>query len=384
MIHIEQKRWTQEKGMETLSKEALAADPQLVMVFGSSALVTQERTFTDMRTAYPHSHILMLSTAGEIADTSVSDNTLSVVALAFEKTTLAFAEGVMNETTDSAGVGKSLAETLPKDGLVHVLVFSDGLKVNGTDLVKGMASALPPSVAITGGMVGDGVDFKHTYIGFDAFPQEGRVVAIGLYGSSLNVGYGSRGGWDVFGPERTVTRAKGNVLYELDGQPALTLYKEYLGEEKAKQLPSSGLLFPLSLRLKGDNGSDAQVVRTLLSVNEEEKSITFAGTIPQGVTAQLMRANFDRLVTGAADVAGAITSTIPEKPQFALLISCVGRKLVLQERIEEEVEAIRDAFGADAVLAGFYSYGEISPITPTEKQCQLHNQTMTITTLTEL
>jgi hypothetical protein len=188
------------------------------------------------------------------------------------------------------------------------------------------------------------------------------------------------GGWDTFGPERMITKSKNNVLYELDGQPALQIYKEYLGE-KAKDLPSSGLLFPLNLRLPTKEGHD-EVVRTILAVNEADQSMTFAGTMPEGVTAQLMKANFERLINGASGAANMIKE-VKADADLAILISCVGRKLVLKDRIEEETEAIREIFGPHTALAGFYSYGEISPKTPTTNQCQLHNQTMTITTFTE-
>ena len=210
-------------------------------------------------------------------------------------------------------------------------------------------------------------------------PESGTVAAMGLYGDNLKVGYGSLGGWDSFGPERLVTKATANVLYELDGKPALDLYKQYLGDH-AKGLPATGLLFPLSLRA---NEGDTGVVRTILSVNEQERSMTFAGDIPVGSYVRLMKANFERLIDGAAGAAKACHQGLaPSTPDLAVLISCVGRKLVLKQRIEEEVEGVREVLGEHAVLTGFYSYGEISPFTRSAK-CELHNQTMTITTFSE-
>lgn len=379
-MKIEQKKWTKEDGWKVISKTSLPQPPQLVLVFGSSALVKEKKTFDDIKKEYPASHIIMASTAGEILDTAVSDNSLSLTAIYFENTTLQFAEVEVKVLGTCLELGKELAGKLSKEKLCHVMVFSDGLKVNGTRLVEGITSALPATVALTGGLVGDGADFKHTYVGLDAVPSEGKIVLVGFYSDSLKVSYGSMGGWDVFGPERVVTKSKDNVLYELDGKPALALYKEYLGD-KAKELPGSGLLFPLNLSLAGKDG-ESQVVRTILAVNEQDQSLTFAGTIPEGVSAQLMKANFDRLVSGASGAANMIKDT-KTGAELAILISCIGRKLVLKERIEEETEAIREVFGPGTALAGFYSYGEISPGTPTSYQCQLHNQTMTITTFTE-
>ncbi len=381
-MKIEQKKWTKELGWKSLGADNLEVDPQLVLVFGGSSKVKEEKTFDEIKKMYSKSHIVIMSTAGEIFDTSVSDDSLSLTAVYFEKSTLQFAEGDIASPVESAEVGKKLASMLPKDKLVHVMVFSDGLKANGTDLVGGLTSQLPSVVSLTGGLVGDGADFKHTYVGLDKVPTEGKVVVVGFYGDSLSVSYGSMGGWDVFGPERVITKAKDNILYELDGKPALALYKEYLGEEKSKELPGSGLLFPLNLRLKTNNGED-QVVRTILGVNEKDQSMTFAGDMPEGVVAQMMKANFDRIIGGAVGAANLIKDT-NVKAELAILISCIGRKLVLKDRIEEETEGIREVFGKDTALAGFYSYGEISPITPTINQCQLHNQTMTITTFAEL
>src|SRR5205085_1989348 len=177
-------------------------------------------------------------------------------------------------------------------------------------------------------------------------------------GDRLKVGYGSLGGWDPFGPERLITRSKGNILYELDGQSALALYKKYLGDY-AQDLPASALLFPLSLRT---NESDRGVVRTILAVNEDEQSMTFAGDVPEGAYASLMKANFERLIDGASMAAKTSYEAIgSSSPDLAILISCVGRKLVLKQRIEEEVEGVRDILGDHTVLTGFYSYGEISP-----------------------
>ena len=383
-MHTEQQVYTPGQGW-VRAGAVLGAEqtPQLVLVFGGSQLIRDPSSFAQLRQMYPASHILQCSTAGEITGPRVTDNTLATTAIHFEKTTLQFAQTEVAEAGQSLEAGQRLAAQIPKQDLVHVLIFSDGLRVNGTALVKGLVDSLPPGISATGGLVGDGSDFKHTFVGLDAVPGEGRIVAIGLYGSSLKVGYGSLGGWDPFGPERMITRAKDNVLYELDGKPALALYKEYLGDQAAG-LPGSGLLFPLSLRIKTDLGGETEVVRTLLAVNEEEQSMTFAGDMQEGVYAKLMKANFERLIDGAQSAASmGIEALQAERAELTLMISCVGRKLVLKERIEEEVEAAISVIGKQSTFCGFYSYGELCPVAASEKQCQLHNQTMTVTTMRE-
>jgi hypothetical protein len=242
-----------------------------------------------------------------------------------------------------------------------------------------MTSKLPAGVAVTGGLSGDGARFGETWVCANGAAEQKRIVLLGFYGDRLRVGYGSMGGWDSFGPERRITRSKGNVLFELDGRSALELYKEYLGSH-ASGLPASGLLFPLTLRSEETGES---VVRTILAVNEADQSMTFAGDMPEQALARLMRANFDRLIDGAAGAARTCRQKLgEEKTDLAILISCVGRKLVLKQRIEEEVEAVVEVLGETVVSTGFYSYGEISPFIP-EARCALHNQTMTVTTLSE-
>ncbi|MBS3130886.1 FIST C-terminal domain-containing protein [Candidatus Woesearchaeota archaeon] len=372
-MKIEQKKW--DRGWKDISSNGV--DAQLVLAFGAASLLRDKKYFDEIKAFYPSAHIVMCSTAGEILGTEVSDGTISVTAVRFEKAGMKFASARIGNAEESFDVGRKLASSIKKEGLVHAMVFSDGLKVNGTSLVNGILEVLP-DVSVTGGLVGDGADFKHTFVGLDRAPEEGNAVFIGFYGS-LKVGYGSLGGWDTFGVERKITKSKGNVLYELDGKPALKLYKDYLGKQAAG-LPGTGLLFPLSLKLKAKNG-EAEVVRTILGVDEKGQSLTFAGDMPEGTIATLMKANFDRLIDGAG---GAASMSIKSgKAQLAVLISCIGRKLVLKERVEEEIEAVRNVLGEKAAITGFYSYGEICPTAPSEKQCQLHNQTMTITVLSE-
>lgn len=377
-MKIEQTRWNQTQGWSTGRPGALGREAQLVLLFGSPACLKQTEWQADIRGAYPKAHWLGCSTAGEIYGTEVTDETLVATAVAFDGTRLHGASLMLDEVGDSYQAGARLAGSLPHESLVHVLVISDGQNVNGSALVAGLTQNLPAGVTLTGGLAGDADRFQETLVLWDAHPTPNAIAVLGLYGDRIKVGFGSLGGWDAFGPERLITRSAGNILYELDGQPALALYKKYLGEH-AKDLPASGLLFPLSLRTNGGES----VVRTILGINEAEHSLTFAGDLPQGGRARLMKANFDRLIDGAVGAAQTSFEALGKRPpELALLISCVGRKLVLKQRIEEEVEGVRDILGQETVLAGFYSYGEISPFNPAA-QCELHNQTMTITTLSE-
>jgi hypothetical protein len=377
-MQIVQTTWAPATGWTPPALGQLGDTAQLILLFGSRAVLQQPERLAEVRRAYPQALLFGCSTAGEIADTQVRDDTLVLTAIAFAHTAVRGAAVSIAEATDSFEAGQRLAQAFDPHGLAHVLVLSEGLHINGSALVQGLTQHLPPHVSVTGGLAGDGARFAETVVVWNGEATSGTVAAIGLYGDRLRVGYGSLGGWDSFGPDRLITRSQGNVLYELDGTSALALYKRYLGEHAAN-LPASGLLFPLSL----STGVGAErVVRTILAVDEHEQSITFAGDVPEGATARLMKANFDRLIDGAIGAATA-SSVADAHAELALLISCVGRKLVLQQRIEEEVEGVREVLGTQAALTGFYSYGEISPL-QTTAHCALHNQTMTITTFAEI
>lgn len=381
-MDLEQSRWMAAGGWEPRSPGRLR-DSQLGMVFGGPEALKDVPLREVVAAAYPDAFLFGCSTAGDIYGTQVSDDSLVVTAIRFETTRVLGRTTRIEGPEDSFAAGERLARSLAGEGLAHVFVLSDGLHVNGSKLVEGLSRNLPADVTVTGGLSGDGPRFKETLVlggrGAGCSPEPFTIAAVGFYGRGLRVGYASLGGWDPFGPERLITRSSGNVLYELDGRSALELYKTYLGPH-ARELPASGLLFPLSLRT-GEGCTP--VVRTILSVDEEQSSMTFAGDVPEGSYARFMKANFDRLIDGAVGAARtsyeAVGSTAPD---LALLVSCVGRKLVLKQRVEEEVEGVREVLGDRTVLAGFYSYGEISPFTP-DARCELHNQTMTITTLTE-
>lgn len=377
-MRIEQ-RTKDGRGWSTCGATEASERAQLTLVFASTAILRDPATWTELAELYPRARIVGASTAGEIAGAHVLEDTLVATALALDHGHVAVAAVQLTEAEDDGTRGDLLAQRLPAAGLVHVLVLSDGLKVNGSALVDGLTARLPPGVGVTGGMAADGARFTCTAACVDGPEPFEQVVAVGLYGARLRVGYGSHGGWDPFGPERRITRSEGNVLHELDGQPALDLYMRYLGDH-ASALPASGLLFPLAIR--GEDGRDRPVVRTILSVDASARTLTFAGDVPCGYRARLMSTNLGRLVEGACGAAQASVAGLGDAPRdLAILISCFGRKLVLKQRIEEEVEAVREILG-DAVLTGFYSYGEIAPFTAASR-CELHNQTMTITTISE-
>jgi hypothetical protein len=356
--------------------EAPPAAPDFVLVFGARAALEQGEALAALERRFPRELLFGCSTAGEIAGARVLDGSVVATAIWLERARVCPVQGRLDEVGgDSHALGALIGRRLTEvQGLVHGLVLSDGTAVNGSQLVRGLTSALPPTVSLSGGLSGDGAAMQQTTVVHAGQLSRGAVTVLGLSGP-LRVQVGSLGGWDAFGAVRHVTRATGNVLFELDGEPALALYKRYLGAHSAG-LPSSGLLFPLLVRV----GDERPVVRTLLGVDEATGSMTFAGDVPEGATAQLMRSSVDRLVTGAQGAAEASAGPVPA--QLVLVVSCVGRKLVLKQRVEEELEVVAEVLGAGAPMTGFYAYGEVAAAAPGER-CQLHNQTLTVTTFAE-
>lgn len=377
-MQIVQELWSPSEASTSFGALGAAMASDLVLVFAAPSVLRAPALWERLRARFPGATIAAGSSAGEICGTRVTDDAAVVTALRFANTRVRGARIALSDVLGSREAGAALAAALVEPDLAHVFVLSDGLHVNGSELVRGLSDGLPTTVPITGGLCGDGPRFVQTHACLDGFVEGTQVVAVGLYGRGLEIGQASFGGWDPFGPERRITRAKGNQLYELDGGAALDLYEKYLGEHAAG-LPASGLLFPLAIR---PTREDEPVVRTILAIDRESRSLTFAGDVPVGYFARLMRANLDRLIDGASRAASVSASVRDSEPDLAILVSCVGRKLVLGQRVEEEVEAVQRVLGARAVLCGFYSYGEISPFTPSAR-CELHNQTMTITTVRE-
>ncbi|NLI13161.1 MAG: hypothetical protein GX425_11180, partial [Peptococcaceae bacterium] len=224
-MRTEQRIWLKKDGWAPDTPGPVGQRAQLVFVFGAKEPLKDEKLFQEIKEVYPSAYIFGCSTAGEICGARVLDNSIVTTAVEFKYTKLHGLQIRLDEMEDSYQAGKNLAESIPKDGLVHLFVLSDGLNVNGSELAKGLTSHLPGHVAVTGGLAGDGSNFEQTLVFWNSAPHKDTIAVLGLYGDRLKVGYGSMGGWDPFGTDRLITRSSGNVLYEMDGRSALDLYK---------------------------------------------------------------------------------------------------------------------------------------------------------------
>lgn len=376
-ISYENAKWS---GLETLPNESTTNE--FILIFASRDLLEQEEWLKPLKTRFPNTPLVYCSTAGEINRNLINDNTAQCSLLQFDATQVKFNIGNLSDYTNSFELGKAMAKKIDTKQLKHVLIFVDGQLINGDDLLSGIQVETQKEVLISGGVAGDGARFTKTLVGLNEDLKPGNVVLIALYGDKVRVGTSYQGGWDIFGVEKMISKSEGNVLHEIDHENALDLYKKYLGQY-AEELPGSALLFPISIK---SQDSDSYIVRTILSIDEKNKTMTFAGNVPEGSNIRFMKSSVDRLIQAASDAGSEAIKQINEEKtdaQFALLVSCVGRKLAMGSRAEEEVEAALEQLPPNIQIAGFFSYGEIAP-NKNNRINYLHNQTMTITTIGEL
>ena len=369
---------TNEHRLVSNNEEYNAENADLVLAFGQRTLLEKVNPYNGLKSSFPNAQIVICSSSGQISNHCTIEKEIVATAIDFEKTTIKTCEFDIVDNSNINDLGTMIKDKLGSSDLKSILILSEGTHINGTELINELIKQTNKQIPIFGGLAGDEYAFEKTIVGLNNDASAGKIVAIGFYGNNIHFGYGSEGGWGDFGPEREVTKSEKNILYKIGDRFALDLYKEYLGKY-AEELPGSSLYFPLSMKEKG---GDSTVVRTILSIDEEKKSMTFAGNIPEGAMVRLMKGNIDKLIDASSNAALKISQEPSPNTQLALLVSCVGRRIVLGDRVEEELEVVKEIFGAKTVLCGFYSYGEISP-TLENVACELHNQTMTITTLYE-
>ena len=374
-MKTKQYKWLNKNWIDV--NESVDVNPQICLLFGTRETIENEPEYYDqLKLKYPTADIVVSSTAGNIVGEELMDDTIIATCIELENSRVVPRLFHFEDKNDMK-LGEHIAQDCLADDLSYLLILSTS-GINAGNMLKGINSVLKGKHAVSGGVAGDNFAFKKTLVGLNNSVGEARVVAVSFYGDSIKTVHGSKGGWDVFGPKRTVTKCEGNVLAELDGQPILDLYKEYLGE-KAKDLPASALHFPLAII---DPETNEYIVRGVQDTDEKTNSLILFGDVHEGDSIQLMKANFDRVIDGAIDSAHQAFNNDMGDPDLSILISCVGRRVVLDQLTEEELSEARKVLGQDTTMCGFYSYSELSPIVG-DNSCHLHNQTMTITNIYE-
>ncbi len=324
---------------------------------------------------FPDLDIVFISTGGSITDDDQIVDSPYAVLLHLEKSRLVSSIYSFDDYEDETTLGEHIISATCHEELKYIMLFTVGNEHNIGSVLRGLDENLNKKISISGGIAADSTRFDQSLVGLNGTVNNHSIVSIAFYGQDLKVKTNYSGGWIPFGPSRTVTRSEDNVLYEIDGQPALDLYKKYLGEEHTAKLPESALYFPLQV---DRDGKSEPIARTVLSIDEESKTMHFAGDIPQDVPVRLMRTTLEEIILAAGNT---LHDSPTEEVEVTLLISCIGRRLLLEQRIEEEIEEVRDHVPNDSFIFGYYSYGEISM--NSIHKGEIYNQTMTITTFSE-
>jgi hypothetical protein len=378
---IEEMRWDAAHGW--CGRAAQPKSPAgLVLYFGNRNALRDKERYAELRAAYPAAHIVGCSATCSIANDALHEEGIVAVALGFTRTPIRIAQHRVTELAGSRAAGEALGNALAAPDLAGVFVLADGLRVDGSSFVAGLSAAIGAGPLIVGGMASDARDYAEVLVGADCVPRSGMTVAVGFYGAAIRFASGTASGWDAFGPRRRITRSSGNVLYGLDDKPPIELYRRYLGTEISADARWGGVIFPLAIWPPEHPGRI--LVRAPLAVDDGPHSMTFAGHMPEGWIARLMRGNADRLILGAGDAARQARVAQPRPgagDRLAFIVSCAGRNQAMGQRTEEELEVVGAELGGVKRI-GFYSYGEIAPAAHSGL-AELHNQTMIVTSLFE-
>ena len=332
--------------------------------------------------------IVGASTAGEIAQNGPS-STPAITMMMFASNTIKCHATVVTDVTGNELVaGEALANQLldqTEEPLELVIIHSDGLTVNPSAVLRGIKKALP-GTPVVGGSAGDDGQYKSTYQYCNGETYSSAVVAMAFTGP-IKFAIGVRHGWSPISGFRTVTRSEGSVVHEIDHQPAIKLYEEFIGEAEVAKLTEVtlaeiALSYPIGMM---STETHNLLLRAPFYV-DKNGSITFGGEVPEGTKVQLMMGNKDQAVDAAEEAGISAAKELGDKPIAALIYSCHVRDSLYQSRDEskKEISAIQKSIGVDTPLTGFFTYAEQAPILGTNatlKTCDSETYNETIVTV---
>jgi hypothetical protein len=328
------------------------------------------------------------TTAGEISSSGFS--TGSVVVMALSNEDLEFVTGIgYDMSSDEAACSVAMANDILKkaafDPNASLLVFPNGMGGDGLKVLEGLQLVLGKDFEITGGYLGDDERFECTYQYYNGVVYKDTIVGLMVMKKKgFRTGVGVRSGFTSIGNSFICTSSEGNVVKEFEHTKALEMYKDFLGEERASRLPAVCLEYPFGIvdRNPVDNTESLFQLRCGLSVDHEKGTISLAASIPEGSEVTLTTASRGDIINGAREAAAQAKKALAgATPMAIIMFSCVGRKLVLGRRVQEEVDAVLECIGPDVPLIGFYTYGEIGPIDQTRKELssvKFHNETVVL------
>ncbi len=372
-VHLRKKNFNQ----ETL-KPVLDLKPNVVIAFANIEWANDPQLLKELKQHLPGIEIVGCSTAGEISNVGLFEKSMVLTAIRFESSSSKVQ--IMNEkvSADQRQSGRNLGQKLKDKNLRGLFLFAPGVTVQGSALLHGVKEAVGPDALLLGGLAGDSGKFVKTAVFHNDQTYSDHIIGLGFYGENIDFSHSSKAGFRSFGGVRQITKANDHIVFEIDGQPALKVYKESLGKH-ADDLPSTGLMFPLALL--NNQQSETGLIRAVLGVNEADQSINLAGDVDSGTFFKLMRAENQSLIGGAQGAAEKVSKNATSD-SIGILISCVARRMVMGDAVEDEIDAALAELKNCQNVAGFYAYGEFGPFFSLV-DCQLHNQTMTVNVISE-
>ena len=344
--------------------QGLQGAPDFLIAF-SSVGFDQETVIRAIQEAGSGAPLIGCSDAGEITNEGPNQNGVAVMAIRSD--TVRFITGMgRNIRSDPREAGRQLAKDIKSrstESLRVIIMFPDVLAGNGADIVRGAQDVMGEHFPIVGGAAGDDFLFQKTYQYRDSEIESGSVVGVGLIGS-FSMGIGVRHGWVPIGPSMKVTKAKGAIVYELDGRSAISIYEDYFGPRveqlKREPLARMAITYPLGIKIPD---LDEYLIRDPITANEDG-SITCAAEIPEGAEIRLMIGSKEKAVEAAQDAARKLMKEFEidkTKPKFLLMFNCIAREKLFGLRARDEIDAVLEIIGKEVPLLGFYTYGEQAP-----------------------
>ncbi|MSR87935.1 MAG: hypothetical protein EXS69_02110 [Candidatus Zambryskibacteria bacterium] len=361
----------------------------LAIVFASSKY-DQEKMLAGVRSVSKEAILVGSSTAGEITmDGPAKKPSVAVMLMNAPeiKFYAAVGENIAGGPREAGKRAAAAVKEMAGGTLNAFMMLPDVLAGNGADTVRGVLDALGEHFPVVGGASGDDFQFVKTYQYLNDKVYSGTIVGLGLVGN-FKIGIGVKHGWLPVGMPMKVTKSQGAVLHELDGQPAINIYRDYFGAEEAQKLQQETLAklaitYPLGMTVAG---SDEMLIRDPITV-DEKGSITCAAEIPEGSEIRLMVGSREEAVKVAKEAAQKAMEQLEGLPPKAVIIfNCIARSKLFGDRSGEEISAIQEAVGAETPLIGFYTYGEQAPLGGEVRNIErcnpvFHNETVVICVL---
>jgi len=348
--------------------------PTLAIVFCS---IMQDRNALVHFFKEKNVEIFGCTTAGEIMDDEVYEHTSVIMLLNIKKEQYKI---MYEEGSDTYRIAADLAhksrETFSNPAMV---LISSGLTIDAEQIIKGVKD-VDESIPLYGGLAGDDLTMKASYVFSNGFESSGALIALVLDNEKIKVKGLATSGWDDIGIEKIITKSNGNIVYTIDDEPAVDVFVKFFKftdsvDNRSEIVAMNFAQYPL--QLKKDNGNT--VLRAPLMVDIENRALIFAGGIPQGSKVKFsVPPGFD-LIEKTAERVSALKENIAD-PDAVLMFSCKARHLALGPMTSDEAGRIRSIWNKP--LIGFFTYGEIGAAT--ESVCDFHNETCSMVVMEEI